>query len=61
MEWMLVFIVVSTSATDKVISPINVPMATEKLCKEGNAKLTEAYRQSKAANFMIVSECLKVR
>ena len=36
MDWMLIFIVVSTSATDKVISPINVPMATEKLCKEGS-------------------------
>ncbi len=61
MDWMLIFIVVSTSATDKVISPINVPMATEKLCKEGSAKLTEAYRQSQSAHFMVVSECLKVR
>jgi hypothetical protein len=36
-------------------------MATEKLCEEGKAKLTEAYKKTEAVNFMIVGECLKVR
>jgi hypothetical protein len=61
MDWMLVFIIASLTMTDKVVSPITVPMATEALCNEAKTKLTEAYKQTHSANFMVLGECLKVR
>jgi len=61
MDWILIFFVVSLTATDKVVSPVTVPMATEKLCDEAKAKLTEDYKQTQSVNFMVVGECLKVR
>ena len=60
MEWMLVFVIVSMTS-DRVASPITVPMATEKLCEEAKAKLTEAYKNTQPANFYVVGECLKVQ
>jgi hypothetical protein len=61
MGWVLIFILASVTETDKVVSPITVPMATEKLCEEAKTKLTEAYKRTESPNFLIVGECLKVR
>lgn len=61
MDWMLVFIIASLTTTDKVVTPITVPMATEQLCNEGKARLTEAYMKTQSPNFLVVGECLKVR
>lgn len=60
MEWMLVFVIVSMTS-DRVASPITVPMATEKLCDEAKAKLMEAYKKTQPENFFVVGECLRVR
>jgi hypothetical protein len=41
MEWMLVCVIVSMTS-DRVASPITVPVASEKLCEEAKTKLMEA-------------------
>jgi len=60
MEWMLVFVIVSLTS-DRVASPITVPVATEKLCEEAKVKLEEAYKKTQPEHFYVVGECVKVR
>ena len=61
MNWMLVFVIASMSASDKVVNTTTIPMAEEKLCTAARAKLIEAHKQVNSPNFLIVGECLRVR
>jgi hypothetical protein len=61
MPWMLVFVFASVSNVSNVATPVTVPMATEKLCKEAVIKLKDAYKQMQSVNYVVLGECLQVR
>jgi hypothetical protein len=60
MNWVL-FVVLATMSSDKVINSTAVPMATEQLCNAAKTKLIQAYKQRESPNFVIVVECLQAR
>jgi hypothetical protein len=61
MNWMFIFIIASSTTTDKVVTPITVPMATERLCEAAKTKMMALYQKTQSTNFLAVAECLQVR
>jgi|RhiMetdeSRZDD1v2_1073273.scaffolds.fasta_scaffold4100466_1 hypothetical protein len=60
MNWMLVIIFVAVGGGERALSTTTIPVANEKLCSEAKDKLKKSYQESNAANWFLVSECLRV-
>lgn len=61
MSWMLVFFVVGLSSSNSAVTPVVIPMSTEKLCKEAMSKLKKVYEETQAVHNGIAGECLQVK
>jgi hypothetical protein len=61
MNWVLVMIFVSVAGENRAMSTTTIPMETEKICSEAKDKLKKSYQETHAANWFLVSECLRVR
>ena len=59
MSWILVYFV--ASLTGASVAPVTVPMASEKLCKEGLDKLNSLYQQTESTHYLVAGQCLQVK
>jgi hypothetical protein len=60
MNWLL-FVVIASSLSDKVVNSATIPMATEQLCNSAKMKLTEDFERTRSPNFALATECLRTR
>jgi len=61
MAWMLVFFVVGLSAGNSTVTPVVIPMASEKLCNQAMSKLKDVYQQAQAVHNGVTGECIQVK